>query len=152
MPNQTFTCSTCHETKAVYSLGNASAPEYGKDDKENIHCWACCSEKERQHMCDTGRRRISVVTNPIRITIPQCPQCGEREYTVTPQELNSAGGYIHCDRCDAPGRPSQNDMNLAAIEVAMDEMLAEGKLARPTSDLMRLALRRDQLITEWMKP
>lgn len=57
----TFTCSTCHETKAVYSPGNISAPEYGKDDKGNLHCWACCSERKRQRMRDTGRATLYLV-------------------------------------------------------------------------------------------
>jgi len=85
------------------------------------------------------------------IIIPHCPGCNAPIHFVEHTDLANASGFINCDACGRPVKPTESELNSAALEIAVDELAQRRQLAQKMSEFFNYAkARRDSLMSEWL--
>lgn len=84
------------------------------------------------------------------INIPACPNCGVRGYNLLPSELAMADGFSNCEMCNFPQQPDAASLNMAAIELAVENTRDCGQLVyNPADFLSQVQRTRDELLEAW---
>jgi len=78
----------------------------------------------------------------------ECQNCKTKPFKYTPQDIVDAEGFIACEICEYPIKPSDEELNRIAADVAFSSLLGVKLAHKPSEWLIELRKRRDDLLAE----